>query len=104
MTVGDDKDYPYMIFQDNHGEDTHGSYMVYTRGGVLKPWTDEIDVPKGYYRYNKLSNMFTYTSQFSSTSKTIRFTLGPRGYMTGEFALNPKMVVSSNITSSEKTF
>ena len=103
-TVGEGKDYRYMIFQNNNTKDGYGKYVTFVHG-QLGNWGGEIDVAPGYYVYSLMTSRISYSSEFNpSYNANINFTLKSNGYSSNFGILNPKMVTVSNMESVANTF
>lgn len=105
FTVGNDKEYKYMILQNNNTSTEYGKYISFSSRGQLTNWTDAIDMPKGYYTYSNANNRLTYTSLLNSAhSASISYNITSSGYVSTFGAMNPKMVELGTLTSDNDTF
>ena len=103
-TVGEGKDYRYMIFQNNNTRDAYGKYVTFVHG-QLGNWGGELDVAPGYYVYSLMTTRISYNSEFNTSyNANINFTLKSNGYSSNFGILNPKMVSVSNMGCDNKTF
>lgn len=103
-TVGEGKDYRYMIFQNNNTKDSYGKYVTFVHG-QLGNWGGELNVAPGYYVYSLMTTRISYNSEFSpGYNANINFTLKSNGYSSNFGVLNPKMVSISNMGSETNTF
>ena len=103
-TVGNDKDYKYMIFQNNLVPGVDGSYVAFAKGGNVTNWSDALDIGKGYYTYTKGARSITYTSILARKTNSISFNLTSSGYSSSYGILNPKMISVDMMNSTKKTF
>jgi len=113
-------DYEYVIFQDNITL-TKGKYLAFSNMGQLTEWDPELNVSRGYYTYEKISNYinleklkFNNGKVESSVKSKVYFYESGLGYLTrnkyfnlGTEAgyLNPKMISVDEMTAvGENTF
>ena len=105
FTVGNDKDYKYMIMQDNNTETEYGKYIVFSSRGQLTNWTNTIDMPKGYYTYSASDSRITYNSALNAShTANITYTVTSTGYTTSFGVMNPKMVSVNSMSTDNDTF
>ena len=103
--VGSGLEYPYMIMEDNNTDTERGAYLSFSSRGQLTPWTDSINMPKGYYTYTLSENRISYKSVLNpSYSVSITHSLGYSGYNSNFGVLNPKMIAVNTMNSDNKTF
>lgn len=114
--VGENKDYPYMIFQNNLFENKAASYISFSNSGTsVVNWSEALDVGKGYHLYT-ISNQITYISKSitikrngsdTDASKNISYTKTSLGYNSSTLGiLNPKMISidEMNAENNENSF
>ena len=106
-TVGDGKEFKYMIMQNNNTKTERGKYIVFTSGGQLTTWSEAIVMPKGYYTYSYYTDkIISYYSMLNSGHHvSINYTLTSNGYSTANLGeLNPKMVSVDPMDCDNNTF
>lgn len=103
-TVGDGKDYKYMIFQNNLIPGEEAKYVSFAKGGNVTNWSDTIDIGKGFYTYSKGTRNISYTNALTRKTNSIGFSLSSTGYSSNYGILNPKMISVDSMGSSKKTF
>lgn len=105
-TVGANKDYQYMIMQNNITPAVDsGKYVVFSSRGQLANWTESLGAPKGYYVYSMMSNKISYSSELNRNySANVSFNISSTGYLSNFGVLNPKMVSIDKMESDQKTF
>ncbi len=105
-TVGEGKDYPYMIMQNDSTKSKYGYYIIYTTSGTPINLTESLELAKGYYTYSKMTDAFGYYSEYNTSHVgSINYKLVSEGYKSASLGtLNPKMMSVSKMTSNENTF
>ena len=104
-SVGDDKDYKYMILQNNNTSAGRGKYISYSNGGQITAWSLAIDAPIGYYNYTLKGTILTYISKLKSSNKSgISVNLSSLGYSSSVGTLNPKMISIDKMGSENNKF
>ena len=103
-TVGTDKNYDYMIFQNNIVPGEEAKYVTFAKGGNVTTWSIDNDIGKGYYTYDKGTRNLSYTSAITKRTNSISFSLTSSGYLSNYGVLNPKMISVAPMSSSAKTF
>lgn len=102
--VGDGKDYPYAILQENSTTNKIGTYYIINNRTLMK--RPDSRYAYGYYLFDMINdNQLTYTSKYNSTNYgTYNIYLRSNGYelASGEFI--PKMVSVNNMASDNNTF
>ena len=108
-TVGEGKDYPYMILQNNNKKDEYGKYIVFKNDGKIGLYDESLNIGRGYYNYSfnneKRTSLF-YKSMFNSSHKSNinNIVLSSTGYTSNYGIINPKMVSTSMLKCSDNTF
>lgn len=103
-TVGNDKDYQYMIFQNNLVPGENNNYVAFAKGGNVTTWSDTLDIGKGYYTYTKGNRNISYTNALIKKTNSISFSLTSSGYSSNYGILNPKMISIDTMNSTNKKF
>ena len=104
-TIGEDKDFQYMILQNNLVPDKNANYVTFSKNGSnVAAWNEEDDVSKGYYTYTKGNRSISYTSVLFNNTVPIPIDLKSIGYDSTYGVLNPKMISYDNMSSNKKTF
>ena len=103
-TVGNDKEYKYMIFQNNLISGEEPKYISFSKSGDVALWSDDLGVGKGYYTYTVGARSINYTSILAGGTNSINFNLTNSGYSSNYGILNPKMVSIGSMSSVKKTF
>ena len=102
--VGLDKDYPYMILQENSTLDKTGNYYILNNLMLIK--RTDYKYPFGYYTFEKVNdNTLNYNSLYNPRNKgTYNIYLGMNGYefSSGEFI--PKMVSVDKMSGINNNF
>lgn len=113
--VGNDKEYKYMIFQNNNADSEYGKYITYSTRGQITNWSSDINVPKGYYNYsfkdtdrNGFVDKINYKSMLNTSHNIdLKYFLSDKGYEADGASigtLNPKMVAVAEMQSLNNTF
>lgn len=104
--VGEGKDYPYMIMQNNLFENKTANYVSFSSAGRIINWNDSVNVGKGYYVYNISGRLIYYESKYNTRqSANITYNLTSFGYNSSAVGiLNPKMVSVDEVTTDNNTF
>ena len=108
-TVGEEKDYPYMILQNNNKKDEYGKYIVFGSNGKIDTWSEELGVPRGYYTYsfnNAKRTSLYYKSALNTKHRDNinNISLSSTGYTSNYGTLNPKMVQVSKMICEDNKF
>ena len=104
-SVGDDKDYKYMVLQNNNTSAGRGKYISYSNGGQITAWSLAIDAPIGCYIYTLKGTILTYISKLKSSNKSgISVNLSSLGYSSSVGTLNPKMISIDKMGSENNKF
>ena len=100
--VGEGKDYPYMIMQDDSTAEEVGAYIIVNNRVLMK---GSSRYPTGYYTFAIDNGYLVYNSKYNinDTSRSPIY-LDNQGYYISLSPLNPKMISVDNMTSSSNTF
>ena len=101
--------YEYMIFQNNSTKEEIGKYLIFNNSGKLALWSEELNIPMGYYTYTLNNSMRTsiyYKSAYNTNHKgnINNITLSPIGYTSSYGVLNPKMIARDIMVCDSNTF
>ena len=100
--IGEGKEYPYMIMQDDSTKEAIGSYIIINNRVLMK---SSPRYPTGYYTYKVNNGMITYSSQYNRNDVgTYPIYLGAQGYYISLSTINPKMISIDNMTSDNNKF
>ena len=112
--VGEDKEHKYMIFQNNNANGEAGRYVTFSKRGIMTNWVDDINVPKGVYRYSFVpvsgrdtDNILYESLLANGYNENFGYAINGNGYIaTGVTigTLNPKMVEKRAMSSDQNTF
>lgn len=104
-TVGENKDFEYMILQNNIFPNKTANYVTFSKSGnEISIWSENSDVSKGYYTYSKGNRSIGYNSVLYNKSLSIPIDLKSMGYDSKYGILNPKMISYDTMSSNKKTF
>mgnify|MGYP002860379365 CR=1 FL=1 len=100
--IGEGKEYPYMIMQDDSTSESIGSYIIINNKVLMKGTSR---YPMGYYTFKIANDMLTYSSQYNKNDVgTYPIYLGAQGYYISLSTINPKMISVDTMTSEANTF
>ena len=107
-TVGEGKEYQYMILQNNLIPGTNATYVSLSEQGNVDNWSSAFGISKGYYTYSKLTDKISYRRRDAySNTAGIGFILTASGYKSSKnnnITLNPKMLSTTTVYSYRNTF
>lgn len=107
-TVGDGKDYQYMIMQNNNTSE-YGKYISFDKNGKISLWSEELNVTKGYYTYSfnnaERTSLFYKSMMNNNNYNNINnIGLSSLGYNSSYGILNPKMISVDTMKCDNNTF
>lgn len=105
--IGENKEYPYMIMQDNSTVDKIGTYFIVNNRTLYNVSAIGNRVmPLGYYNFSYKYGGIEYKSFYNTNDLfNIMYTLDERGYyVSGAGSLNPKMVSVNTMTGVDNRF
>ncbi len=106
-SVGENKEYPYMIMQDDSTLERIGTYFIVNNRTLYNVSSvGNRIMPLGYYNFSYKYGGIEYKSLYNTSDVfNIMYTLDERGYyVSGAGSLNPKMVSVNTMTGVDNQF